>query len=158
MTGWRLGAAIGPEPLIEVITKLNVNDESCPNHFIQYGALEGLTGDQTEPQKILHTLQKRRDAAVGILNSIEGVHCFCPNATFYLYPEVTGAMQKKGLSDYDEFRRQVLQQTGVSFCTRLHFGSPLKGEKGFYIRLAYSGIDTAAIQEGLGKFKAFIEG
>jgi aspartate/methionine/tyrosine aminotransferase len=157
MTGWRLGAAIGPKPLIDVITKLNVNDESCPNHFIQYGALEGLTGDQTEARKILDSLKKRRDAAVAILNSIEGVHCFCPNATFYLYPNVTGAMQKTGLTDYDDFRRHVLHETGVSFCTRRHFGRPLDGESNFYIRLAYSGINTTEIREGLGKFKAFIE-
>ncbi len=157
MTGWRLGAAIGPKSLIDVITKLNVNDESCPNHFIQYGALEGLTGDQTEARKILDTLKKRRDAAVAILNSIEGVHCFCPNATFYLYPNVTSAMQKRGLTDYDDFRRSVLHETGVSFCTRLHFGRPLDGESNFYIRLAYSGINTTEIKEGLGKFKAFIE-
>jgi len=157
MTGWRLGAAIGPKEIIDVITKLNVNDESCPNHFIQYGAIEGLTGDQTAARQILETLKTRRDAAVGILNSIEGIHCFCPNATFYLFPNVTGAMRKKGLSDYDEFRRSVLAATGVSFCTRLHFGRPLAGEENFYIRLAYSGIDTSEIKEGLGKFKAFIE-
>ncbi len=157
MTGWRLGAAIGPKEIIDVIAKLNVNDESCPNHFIQYGAIEGLTGDQTAARQILETLKTRRDAAVGILNSIEGMHCFCPNATFYLFPNVTGAMRKKGLSDYDEFRRSVLAETGVSFCTRLHFGRPLAGEENFYIRLAYSGIDTSEIKEGLGKFKAFIE-
>src|SRR5664279_2815429 len=40
MTGWRLGAALGPREIIDVIAKLNVNDESCPNHFIQYGAPE----------------------------------------------------------------------------------------------------------------------
>ena len=158
MTGWRLGAAIGPQEIIDVITKLNVNDESCPNHFIQYGAIEGLTGDRTETLKILATLKKRRDTAVDILNSIEGVHCFRPNATFYLYPNVTGAMKKKGLTDYDDFRRTVLHETGVSFCTRLHFGRVLEGEDNFYIRLAYSGIDTAAIKEGLGKFKSFIQG
>jgi aspartate/methionine/tyrosine aminotransferase len=157
MTGWRLGAAIGPKDIIDVIAKLNVNDESCPNHFIQYGAIEGLTGDQTEARQILETLKKRRDAALSILNSIKGVRCFCPNATFYLFPNVTGAMQKKGLADYDKFRRTVLHETGVSFCTRLHFGRPLAGEDNFYIRLAYSGIDTAEIKEGLGKFKAFIE-
>jgi aspartate/methionine/tyrosine aminotransferase len=157
MTGWRLGAAIGPKEIIDVIAKLNVNDESCPNHFIQYGAIEGLTGDQTAARQILATLKTRRDATVGILNSIEGIHCFCPNATFYLFPNVTGAMRKKGLSDYDEFRRSVLTATGVSFCTRLHFGRPLAGEENFYIRLAYSGIDTSEIKEGLGKFKAFIE-
>jgi aspartate/methionine/tyrosine aminotransferase len=157
MTGWRLGAAIGPKQVIEAIAKLNVNDESCPNHFIQYGAIEGLTGDQTEARQILKILKERRDSAVGILNSIEGIHCFRPNATFYLFPNVTGAMQKQGLTDYDEFRRSVLQETGVSFCTRLHFGRPLPGEKNFYIRLAYSGIDVAEIKEGLKKFKAFIE-
>ena len=157
MTGWRLGATIGPKEIIDVIAKLNVNDESCPNHFIQYGAIEGLTGDQSEARQILNTLKERRDAAADILNSIEGIHCFRPNATFYLFPNVTIAMQKKGLSDYDKFRKRVLNETGVSFCTRLHFGRPLPGEENFYIRLAYSGIDTLEIKEGLEKFKAFIE-
>ena len=157
MTGWRLGAAIGPKEVIDVIAKLNVNDESCPNHFIQYGAIAGLTGDQTEVRQILDTLKERRDAAVDILNSIEGIHCFRPNATFYLFPNVTAAMQQKGLNDYEEFRRSVLTATGVSFCSRLHFGRPLEGEKNAYIRLAYSGIDKSEIEEGLAKFKAFIE-
>jgi aspartate/methionine/tyrosine aminotransferase len=66
-------------------------------------------------------------------------------------------MQRKGLTDYDQFRRAVLHETGVSFCTRRHFGRPLESEENFYIRLAYSGIDTEQIKEGLGKFKAFIE-
>ena len=157
MTGWRLGATIGPKEIIDVIGKLNVNDESCSNHFIQYGAIEGLTGDPTEARQLLNTLKERRDCAVDILNSIEGIHCFRPNATFYLFPNVTKAMQKKGFTDYDDFRRTVLHETGVSFCTRLHFGRPLEGEDNLYIRLAYSGIDTPEIKEGLGKFKAFIE-
>ncbi|UCG64944.1 MAG: aminotransferase class I/II-fold pyridoxal phosphate-dependent enzyme, partial [Deltaproteobacteria bacterium] len=83
MTGWRLGAAIGPKEIIDVITKINVNEESCSNHFIQYAAIEGLTGDQTEAKKILATLKERRDTAVDMLNSIHGVRCFRPNATFY---------------------------------------------------------------------------
>jgi aspartate/methionine/tyrosine aminotransferase len=158
MTGWRLGAAIGPKEIVDVIIKLNVNDESCPNHFIQYGAIEGLTGDQSESRRILQILKQRRDAAVDLLNTVEGARCFRPNATFYLYPNITGAMKKKGLTTYDEFRRTVLQNTGVSFCTRLHFGRPLPGESDYYIRLAYSGIDVEQIREGLGKFKAYIEG
>jgi aspartate/methionine/tyrosine aminotransferase len=158
MTGWRLGAAIGPKEIVDVIIKLNVNDESCPNHFIQYGAIEGLIGDQSESRRILQILKQRRDAAVDLLNTVEGARCFRPNATFYLYPNITGAMKKKGLTTYDEFRRTVLQNTGVSFCTRLHFGRPLPGESDYYIRLAYSGIDVEQIREGLGKFKAYIEG
>ncbi len=157
MTGWRLGAAIGPKEIIDVITKLNVNQESCSNHFIQYAAIEGLTGDQTGAKQILQTLKDRRDTAVDLLNSIDGVRCFRPNATFYLYPNITQAMQKKGLTDYDAFRKTLLKETGVSVCTRLHFGRAQKDEQNFYIRLAYSGINAPDIKEGLGRFKAFIE-
>ncbi len=157
MTGWRLGAVVGPSEIIDVIAKLNVNDESCSNHFIQYGAIEGLTGDQTEPRKILEILKERRDVAVEILNSIEGIRCYRPNATFYLFPNVTGAMKKKKILDYDTFRKDALHKTGVSFCTRLHFGRPMEEEKNMYIRLAYSGIDTPQIKEGLNLFKTYIE-
>lgn len=157
MTGWRLGAAIGPKEIIDIITKMNVNDESCSNHFIQYAALEGLTGDQRQAKQILETLKERRDTAVDILNSVEGVRCFRPNATFYLFPNVTEAMKKKGLTNYNTFRKTLLKETGVSVCTRLHFGRAMEGEENFYIRLAYSGINTSEIKEGLGKFKAFIE-
>ena len=158
MTGWRLGATIGPKEIIDVIIKLNVNEESCSNHFVQYAAIEGLTGDQAETRQVLKTLKERRDLTVDLLNDIDGISCIRPNATFYLWPNVTGAMQRKGLTDYDDFRRTVLHETGVSFCTRLHFGRPLEGEDNFYIRMAYSGIEPAEIREGLGKFKAFIEG
>jgi aspartate/methionine/tyrosine aminotransferase len=157
MSGWRLGAAIGPREIIDVIAKLNVNDESCSNHFIQYGALAGLTGDLRGPRRILDIFRERRDVAVEILSSIEGVRCFTPNATFYLFPNMTGAMRKKGLLDYNNFRQTALRETGVSFCTRLHFGRPLPGEKEMYARFAYAGIDIPMIREGLGRLKAFIE-
>ncbi|MDY7009984.1 MAG: aminotransferase class I/II-fold pyridoxal phosphate-dependent enzyme [Planctomycetota bacterium] len=157
MTGWRLGAAVGPKDLIDTIAKLNVNDESCSNHFIQYGAIEALTGDKSGPEKILQTLKERRDKAVEILNTIEGARCFKPNATFYLFPNVTAAMKNKGLTDYEQLRKTVLSETGVSFCTRRHFGRPLPGETELYIRLAYSGIDTGEIEEGLLKLKTFLE-
>ena len=157
MTGWRLGATIAPKEIIDVIAKLNVNLESCSNHFIQFAAVEGLTGDQSDVKKMLEILKERRDAAVDILNSTEGINCFSPNATFYLYPDVTAAMAKKGFSDQDDFRRAVLNETGVSVCTRLHFGRPLEGEERGYFRLAYSGIDTSEIKEGLGKLKAYVE-
>ena len=157
MTGWRLGAAIGPKEVIDVITKLNVNDESCSNHFIQYALIEGLTGDQSGSQKILEKLKERRDTAVDILNSIEGVRCFRPEATFYLFPNVTQAMKHKGTDDYNQFRRAILEETGVSVCTRLHFGRVLEGETEYYVRLAYSGIDTSEIEEGLKKLKVYLE-
>ncbi|MHC4754373.1 MAG: pyridoxal phosphate-dependent aminotransferase [Planctomycetota bacterium] len=157
MTGWRLGASIGPKEVIDVIAKLNVNDESCSNHFIQYGAIEALTGDQSGAEKIVKVLKERRDMAVALLNSIDGIRCFKPNATFYLFPNVTGVMKRKGFDDYNEFRIAALHETGVSFCTRLHFGRPLPGESEKYIRFAYSGIDVDKIGEGLMKLKAWLE-
>ena len=157
MTGWRLGAAVGPAELIEHVVTLNVNDESCSNHFVQYGALEALTGDQSACDRMLRTLQERRDTAVDILNSIDGIHCLRPQATFYLYPRVTEAMNRRVGDDYDAFRVQALEETGVSFCTRLHFGRPFPGESERYLRFAYSGIDVADIEEGLGKLKEWLE-
>ncbi len=157
MTGWRLGASIGPAEVVDVIAKINVNDESCSNHFIQYGAIEALTGDQSGPKRILEILRERRDAAVDALNAIDGVHCFRPHATFYLFPNVTEAMARRRCDDYEQFRLDCLHATGVSFCTRLHFGRALPGETNRYIRFAYSGIDTPEIVEGLAMLKAYLE-
>jgi aspartate/methionine/tyrosine aminotransferase len=157
MTGWRLGAAVGPKPIIDVITTLNVNIESCPNHFVQYGAVAALTDDQSGPREMMATLKGRRDVALGILNATQGIHCLTPETTFYLYPNVTGAVKQTGCAGHESFRRLVLERTGVSFCTRLHFGHALEGEDQYYLRLAYSGVSTAQIQEGLGKLKALIE-
>ena len=157
MTGWRLGAAIGPKQIIDIFATLNVNDESCSNHFIQYGAIEALTGDQSACTAMIEMLQQRRDAAVDIVNTIPGIRCYRPHATFYLFPNVTELMRRKGLDGYEPLRKEAMAATGVSFCTRLHFGRPLAGEAESYIRLAYSGIDIDQIKEGLTKFKAWAE-
>lgn len=157
MTGWRLGAAIGPKHIIDTIAKLNVNDESCSNHFIQYGAIEALSGDMAGVNKIRQVLKARRDKAVELSNSIPGVRCFKPNATFYLFPNVTEAMKNKGITTLDQLRTSALNATGVSFCTRMHFGRPLPTEQDFYIRFAYSGIEVADIEEGLTKLKNWFQ-
>jgi aspartate/methionine/tyrosine aminotransferase len=158
MTGWRLGAAVGPREIIDVIAKLNVNAESCSCHFIQHGAVAGLTGDQSEVKALLETLRERRNVAADALNGIDGITCGLPNATFYLFPNVTGAMARMGYTDYEIFRRAALEATGVSFCSRIHFGRMLPGETQRYIRFAYSGIDLPEIQEGLARLKSWVEG
>ncbi|HWU41373.1 MAG TPA: aminotransferase class I/II-fold pyridoxal phosphate-dependent enzyme, partial [Candidatus Acidoferrum sp.] len=156
MTGWRLGAAVGPVKFIELISKLNVNQESCANHFIQYAALAGLKGSPEGPRSITTTLKERRDLLVEKLIAIPGIKCFKPEATFYLYPNVTAAMRRKGIQDVEEFRKLCLEKTGVSFCTRRHFGRPLSGETQEYVRFAYSGIEVPQIKEGLAKLAAFL--
>jgi aspartate/methionine/tyrosine aminotransferase len=156
MTGWRLGAAVGPVQVIEYVSKINVNDESCSNHFIQYAALAGLQGSNAGPNSILAALKERRDVLVELLTAIPGIKCFKPQATFYLFPNVTGAMQRKGMADVEEFRKLCLHEIGVSFCTRRHFGRPLPGETEQYLRFAYSGIDVSQIKEGLEKLTKFL--
>jgi len=157
MTGWRLGAAVGPEKVIGIISKLNVNAESCSNHFIQWAMVEAL-GDEIEgPKQILETLKQRRDAAVEGLNAIRGIQLAAPNSTFYLFPNVTAIMKRKGFTTLYQLQTSALENTGVSFCTRNHFGRPSPDETEFFIRLAYSGIDVPDIREGLARLKEYFE-
>ena len=149
MTGWRLGAAIAPREVADVIAKLNTNDESCTTHFVQYGGVEAVTGDQSGIPIMLNTLKDRRDTALELLRQMPGVKVHTPEAGFYLFPDVTEAMANKGITDVADFAQQALHATGVSFTTRRHFGRPQPGEKEQYIRLAFSGIDKSDISDGL---------
>jgi aspartate/methionine/tyrosine aminotransferase len=151
MTGWRLGAMIAPRELADVVAKLNTNDESCTNHFVQFAGVEGIVGDQTEALAMIDVLRDRRDTAVSMLQSMPGVSISKPESTFYLFPEVTDAMARMNFTDVGAFAEAALHQTGVSFCTRRHFGREQPGETRQFIRFAYSGITTADITEGLGR-------
>ncbi len=157
MTGWRLGAAVGPREVIDVISRLNVNQESCTTHFVQYAGVEALRGDQSGYLRIVEILKERRDTLAAALRKIRGVSVYVPEITFYLFPEVTEVYRRLGSKSAQEFRKAALHQTGVSFCSREHFGRPLPGEERVYIRLAYSGIDKGRIEEGLEGLKKFWE-
>ena len=157
MTGWRIGASIGPKKIIEQIARFNVNDESCTNHFIQHALAETLEDSSPYSEKILSELKDRRDLCIASLNSIEGINVPKPDSTFYLFPNITSVMESKDYNDLDAFRIKSLKATGVSFCTRNHFGKPQNNETDQYIRLAYSGINKSDIKEGLALLKAWIE-
>ena len=157
MTGWRLGASIGPRDVIKQITRFNVNDESCTNHFIQHALAETLVSDTSEADILLKELKIRRDICVDGLNAIEGINLIRPESTFYLFPNISKIMNNKGFNDLEEFRKAALKHTGVSFCTRNHFGTSFSDEKDFFIRFAYSGINQEGITEGLAKLKSWIE-
>ena len=156
MTGWRLGASIGPKKIIEQINRLNVNMESCTTHFVQYAGLAGLKAPKKETQDILDVLKKRRDTLVNILNNIEGIEAHMPEAGFYVFPKITNLLKNTGFDDVEDFRKVVLKETGVSFCGRHHFGRPLNNEADAYIRLAFSGIDIEDLEEGMKLFKDWI--
>lgn len=155
MTGWRLGCAVAPTHVADQIAKLNTNDESCTTHFVQAAGVEGLR-DPSGGVPILAELQRRRDAAVDALAAVPGIVCAKPDATFYLFPNVTQAVERLGFSTVTEFATGALHNTGVSFCTRHHFGSAQPGETQHYIRLAYSGISADDISEGLAKLAAWV--
>jgi aspartate/methionine/tyrosine aminotransferase len=157
MTGWRLGAAIAPQPIADAIGKLNTNDESCTTHFVQAAGVEGITGSQDGPLAILAELQRRRDAAWSELAQIEGLVCPKPEATFYLFPKVTDLMARMGFDEVGAFATAALHHTGVSFCTRKHFGRPQPGEADHFVRFAYSGLSVADIHEGLSGLRRWIE-
>lgn len=155
MTGWRLGCAVAPEPIAQQIAKLNTNDESCTTHFVQAAGVEALR-DPSGAAALLAELRQRRDAAVAALADVPGVHCATPEATFYLFPNVTEAVERFGFDDVAEFATAALHETGVSFCTRHHFGTRQPDETAHYVRFAYSGIDADDITEGIGRLGDWI--
>ena len=157
MTGWRVGGSIGPEKIINIIAKLNINAESCTTHFIQEAMVEALTGNMSGAKEILNRLKKRRNVAVSGLNAIDGIDISMPRSTFYLFPNVTTIMKRKGFESIDELQVGALENANVSFCTRNHFGRPQEDEVDYFIRLAYSGISAEDIDEGLKKLKSYFE-
>jgi aspartate aminotransferase len=156
MTGWRLGCAAGPENVIAQIAKLNTNDESCTTHFVQAAGVAALENAGTAAP-ILVELQRRRDAAVEALRTVPGLTVAKPDATFYLFPNVTQAVERMGFKDVAEFATAALHSTGVSFCTRHHFGKRQSDETQHYIRLAYSGISCEDIREGIGRLAEWVQ-
>ena len=157
MTGSRLGCAVAPVELSTVFSTMNTNDESCTTHYVQWAGIAALQGTQQPVLDMLTTLRGRRDAAVEIVNSTPGMSVRTPRSTFYLFPDVTEAVELVGARDLADFAQQALHSTGVSFCTRNHFGRPQEGEDRLYIRFAYSGLSEERIREGLGGLRAWVE-
>ncbi|NQV51220.1 MAG: aminotransferase class I/II-fold pyridoxal phosphate-dependent enzyme [Candidatus Marinimicrobia bacterium] len=157
MTGWRLGCAAGPKAVIEAISKFNTNQESCSNHFVQMAGIACLKGPNEPQNAILDQLKLRRNALFDALSDIDGVKVSKPETTFYLFPDVTDIFKRLGYTNSAKFRLDALHETGVSFCSREHFGRPLPGEEKVFIRFAYSGINVDQILEGLAALKGFWE-
>ena len=156
MTGWRLGAAIGPKDLVDRISKLNTNEESCTAQFVQWAGVEAITGDQSGANELVHVLKTRRDATIAGIQTVPGMRVHTPNSAFYVFPEVTQTMARTGHDDVAKFATDALHNSGMSFCTRKHFGRPAENESGNYIRLAYSGINNPQIDKGLARLSEWV--
>ncbi|WP_122262650.1 pyridoxal phosphate-dependent aminotransferase [Ornithinimicrobium cerasi] len=157
MTGSRLGCAVAPPELGKVFGTMNTNDESCTTHYVQWAGIAALQGTQEPVREMLDTLRGRRDTACEIVNGTPGMAVEVPKSTFYLFPDVTEAIEIVGARDLADFAQRALHETGVSFCTRNHFGRPQPGEDRRYIRFAYSGLSQERIREGLTGMRQWIE-
>ncbi len=129
MTGWRLGYGVMPEWLVDAVSKLMVNSNSCAATFTQRAAIEALTGPQTEVERMMVEFRRRRDAFCAALNEVPGFHCTVPGGAFYAFANVkkTG-MSSKELADF------LLQQAGVACLDGASFGEFGQG----YLRFSYA--------------------
>jgi len=164
MTGWRLGAAIGPKHVIDMMGKITTNDEAMVCQFVQWAGLEILKNPATKEytRNIIDELRRRRDALVAGLTTVPGFRPKMPSVAFYVFCNVTKAVEMTGCKTAEEFRKLVLEKTGVSFCTREHFGKSLLtgrslGKNQHFVRFAYSGINLDVIDVGLNKLRTFME-
>ena len=95
MTGWRIGYAAGPAPLIAAINKLQSQMSSCPSSVSQAAAAYALTADQAFVHDSVAVYKERRDYACARLNAVPGLSCTVPDGAFYLFPNCAGVIGKR---------------------------------------------------------------
>jgi aspartate aminotransferase len=95
MTGWRLGWMVGPEPAIKAAANLQSHLSSNVSNISQLAALAALTGDQSAASDMREAFDRRRRVIVDGLNAIDGMVCPEPTGAFYVYPDVTGLLNRE---------------------------------------------------------------
>ena len=117
MTGWRLGWGVWPEQLIEHVFKFCVNNHSCVNAAIQYGAIAALERSEDELNGMMEKFTLRRKLIVDGLKSLKGVDCSLPGGAFFVFPNVkeTGMNGKK-------FTEKCLEEVGIAMIPGTAFG------------------------------------
>src|SRR5260370_32057107 len=93
MTGWRIGFALAPKPLIEAMMKPQSHTTSNPTSVSQKAAIEALRGPQESIGIMLAEYRKRRDYVVKRLRAISGVSTAEPKGAFYAYPNISVAFR-----------------------------------------------------------------
>lgn len=127
MTGWRLGYAGGPEPLIKAMAKVMGQTTSNPSSISQAAAVMALNGPQDFMAERVKVFEHRRDLVVGMLNQAKGLHCPLPKGAFYVYPscaDVIGKTAPNGqmIADDEAFTRALLECEGVAAVHGTAFG------------------------------------
>jgi aspartate aminotransferase len=153
MTGWRIGYAGGPEPLIKAMATLQSQSTSNPCSISQWAAVEALEGPQDFLPRWIASFQERRDLVVSMLNQAKGLTCPTPEGAFYVYPSCAGSIGKttpKGqkIGSDEDFATALLQEEGVAVVHGAAFGlSP-------FFRISYAtGAD--ALEEACRRIQRF---
>jgi aspartate/methionine/tyrosine aminotransferase len=147
MTGWRLGYAIVPRPLVQPFGTLIINTISCAPTFAQVGAVEALRGPQDAVEAMVVEFRARRDLVVDGLNAIPGISCLRPQGAFYVFPDISAT----GLPGADLADR-LLHETGVCVLAGTAFG----GFGGDHIRISYAN-SRENLAEALGRIRTVVE-
>ncbi len=142
MTGWRLGWAIAPEPMIKDINKLQSHSISCCVSFVQQAAVEAITGPQEDKAAMVREFRKRRDLALDLIEDIPGLECNVPNGAFYVFPKYDVQMPSAKLAEI------LLRDGHVAVTPGTAFGP---GGEGFF-RVSYAASEEQ-ILEGFDRIK-----
>ena len=146
MTGWRLGYALGPAPIIKQMTKLHqFAIMSAPTNS-QYAAIDALRNGDYDIQKMKKDYDMRRRFALKGFNDI-GLECFEPKGAFYMFP----CIKSTGLSS-EEFCERLIKAKRVAVVPGNAFGDCGEG----FIRVSYCySIDN--IKEAIRRIGEFVE-
>jgi aspartate aminotransferase len=151
MTGWRIGYALAPEPLIQAIIKIQSQSTSNPTSIAQYAALEAMRGTMDTVPPMLAEYTKRRKRIVEGLRAISGVSCEWPAGAFYAFPNISAHLGdgKNSLAKTcTELSKLLLEKAHVALVPGEAFGAP-----GF-LRLSYA-TSLERIDEGLRRLENF---
>ena len=153
MTGWRIGYAGGPKPLIDLMRKVAGQTTSNPSSISQWAAVEALNGPQDFIAERGKAFEARRDLVVSMLNQATGIRCPNPEGAFYVYPSIEGLIGKTTeggvVIDGDEtFTTELLNAEGVAVVQGTAFGlSP-------YFRISYA-TSEKVLEEACGRIQRF---
>ena len=148
MTGWRIGFALAPKPIIDAMMKLQSHSTSNPTSIAQKGAIEALRGPQDSIGVMLAEYRKRRDYVIQRLRSIPGVKIAEPKGAFYAYPNVSVGF-RGGIVSALQFSEKLLSDAHVAVVPGEAFGT------NEHVRISYA-TSMKELERGLDRIEKFI--
>lgn len=149
MTGWRIGFTTGPEDIIKACKKIQGQMTSGANSLAQYASLEAITGDQGSVEHMRKAFQERYHYFHPAINAIDGWNCVETQGAFYLFPNISEAIFKKGLHDDVEFAEALLAAEHVATVPGTAFGCPN------HLRLSFA-TDLSSLETAIERIQAFM--